>query len=242
MFAIGSSLKDARLRRGLDLPSAAEATKIRSRHLQALEDEQFDLLPGQTYVRGFLKTYADFLGLDGQLYVDEYSSRFWINQDGTPATRRKVRYRRKHHGRIEMNMIVFTLVAITGVTALVIAAWKFGGASSKAVPPASPSRPVAHHATGRPLARLRVQAVEGRSLIDVRVLVRAGRVGRLLYRGTLESGESQTFAERSLLLVVSAPRHVVLWLAGAPPVRLHGVCPRTIAVTPRQITQTVSCH
>ena len=46
MFAIGSSLKDARLRMGLDLTTAAEATKIRSRHLQALEDEPFDVLPG----------------------------------------------------------------------------------------------------------------------------------------------------------------------------------------------------
>jgi cytoskeletal protein RodZ len=119
MFAIGSSLKDARLRMGLDLPTAAEATKIRTRHLQALEDEQFDVLPGQTYVRGFLKTYADFLGLDGQLYVDEYSSRFWVNDDGTPATRRKVRIRRKHHRRIELNMVILTVVAIVGVTTLV---------------------------------------------------------------------------------------------------------------------------
>src|SRR5581483_11069090 len=132
MFEIGSSLKEARRRKGLDLAAASEATKIRVRHLQALEEEHFDVLPGQTYVRGFLKTYADFLGLDGQLYVDEYSSRFWVNEDGTPATRRKVRYRRKHHGRIELNMIVLTLVAIAGVTTLVIAAWKFGGASSNA--------------------------------------------------------------------------------------------------------------
>src|SRR5581483_1459155 len=160
MFAIGSSLKDARLRMGLDLATAAEATKIRSRHLQALEDEQFDVLPGQTYVRGFLKTYADFLGLDGQLYVDEYSSRFWVNEEGTPATRRKVRYRRKHHGRIEMNMIVLTLVAIVGVTSLVIAAWKFGGASSSTQkPPTVPTKPTA--VTRQALAHLTVTAHDG---------------------------------------------------------------------------------
>jgi hypothetical protein len=241
MFAIGSSLKEARLRKGLDLPAAAEATKIRSRHLQALEDEQFDILPGQTYVRGFLKTYADFLGLDGQLYVDEYSSRFWVNEDGTPATRRKVRVRRKHHGRIEMNMIVLTLVAIIGVTSLVIAAWKFGGASSTATPPAAPPAAVAHPKTPE-LARLKVKAVKGSSVIDVRVLTKPGRLGRLLYHGTLERGESQTFAERRIWLSVSSPRHVVLSLNGGTALALAGVCPRTIAVTPRQITQTVSCH
>jgi hypothetical protein len=241
MFAIGSSLKDARLRKGLDLPTAAEATKIRSRHLQALEDEQFDVLPGQTYVRGFLKTYADFLGLDGQLYVDEYSSRFWVNEDGTPATRRKVRYRRKHHGRIEMNMIVLTLVVISGVTALVIAAWKFGGASSTAKTQAPPAPLVTRRATPD-LAQLRVKAIKGSSVIDVRVLTKKGRLGRLLYHGTLERGESQSFAERSIWLSISTPRHIVLALNGGTPLALSGLCPRTIAVTPQQITQTVTCH
>lgn len=244
MFAIGSSLKEARLRKGLDLASAAEATKIRSRHLQALEDEQFDVLPGQTYVRGFLKTYADFLGLDGQLYVDEYSSRFWVNEDGTPATtRRKVRMRRKHHGRIELNMIVLTVVAIFGVTTLVIAAWKFGGASTtvpRKTVPATPAPP--RTVTHRPVARLTVKAVGGSSLVDVHVLGSAGRVGRLVFHGTIERGKSQTFWGRALWLSISSPSHVALALNGSSPLALHGVCPRTVSVTPQQITQTVSCH
>jgi len=246
MFAIGSSLKDARLRMGLDLATAAEATKIRSRHLQALEDEQFDVLPGQTYVRGFLKTYADFLGLDGQLYVDEYSSRFWVNEDGTPATRRKVRYRRKHHGRIEMNMIVLTLVAIVGVTALVIAAWKFGGPSTTTgqKQPLVPSTPRA--AKREALAHLTVTAHGGTSVIDVHVLRSAGRVGRLLFHGTLERGESQTFVQRNLWLSVSFPKHVTLALNGSSSFRLKGTCPIAVTVTPQQMTTatatTSSCR
>jgi cytoskeletal protein RodZ len=243
MFAIGSSLKDARLRKGLDLPAAAEATKIRSRHLQALEDEQFDVLPGQTYVRGFLKTYADFLGLDGQLYVDEYSSRFWIRDDGAPTLRRKVRYRRRHHGRIELNMIVLTLVAIAGVTTLVIAAWKFGGASAgpekRVAPPSTSARRTVTH---RPTARLTVKAVGGSSLVEVHVLAAPGRVGRLLFRGTLDKGTSQTFSNRAFWLSVGTPRHVALSLNGGTPLALAGVCPRTVQVTPQQITSTPSCH
>ena len=246
MFAIGSSLKDARLRMGLDLATAAEATKIRSRHLQALEDEQFDVLPGQTYVRGFLKTYADFLGLDGQLYVDEYSSRFWVNEDGTPATRRKVRYRRKHHGRIEMNMVVLTLVAIVGVTSLVIAAWKFGGASTTGhkQTPKVPTTP--HAVTRQPLAHLTVKALDGSSVIDVHVLRSPGRVGRLLFHGTLERGESQSFVQRNLWLSISFPKHVALALNGGSALPLKGRCPVSVTVTPQQITQqaatTVSCR
>jgi cytoskeleton protein RodZ len=246
MFAIGTSLKEARLRKGLDLPAAAEATKIRSRHLQALEDEQFDVLPGQTYVRGFLKTYADFLGLDGQLYVDEYSSRFWVAEDGSPRTPRKVRVRRKHHGRIELNMIVLTLVAITGVTALVIAAWKFDGgtpAKQANAPVVVPTKPTA--VTRQPLATLVVKAVGGSSLVEIHVLKNAGRVGRLLFHGTLERGESQTFRQHDLWLAVGSPKHILLALNGGSPLTLRGPCPTTAAVTPQAITQqppsTVSC-
>ena len=242
MFAIGSSLKDARLRKGLDLPTAAEATKIRTRHLQALEDEQFDVLPGQTYVRGFLKTYADFLGLDGQLYVDEYSSRFWVNEDGTPSTRRKVRIRRKHHRRIELNMVILTLVAIVGVTTLVIAAWKFGGAAPTVPKPVARPTTAPRTVTHLPLARLTVKAVKGNSLIDVRVMAAQGRAGRLLYHGTLERGKSQTFVNRALLLVVDSPKHIVLSLNGGTPLALDGLCPRSVAVTPQQMTSTVACR
>ena len=76
MFEIGNSLREARERRGIDFAQAELATKIRGKYLRALEDEQFAMLPAQTYVKGFLRTYAEYLGLDGQLYVDEFNSRF----------------------------------------------------------------------------------------------------------------------------------------------------------------------
>src|ERR671925_286723 len=81
MFEIGNSLREARLRQGLDFPEVEHATKIRGKYLRALEDEQFDILPGQTYVKGFLRTYSEYLGLDGQLYVDEYNSRYIPGDD-----------------------------------------------------------------------------------------------------------------------------------------------------------------
>ena len=64
------------MRRGIEFAQAEQATKIRSKYLRALEEEHFELLPSETYVKGFLRTYADYLGLDGQLYVDEFNSRF----------------------------------------------------------------------------------------------------------------------------------------------------------------------
>ena len=76
MFEIGNSLREARLRQGYELPRVEADTKIRAKYLRALEEERFEVLPGETYVKGFLRTYAEYLGLDGQLYVDEFNSRF----------------------------------------------------------------------------------------------------------------------------------------------------------------------
>jgi hypothetical protein len=82
MFEIGNTLREARLRRGLDILQCEAETKIRAKYLRAMEEEHFDLMPSPTYVRGFLRTYADFLDLDGQLVLDEYESRFGIYEIG----------------------------------------------------------------------------------------------------------------------------------------------------------------
>src|ERR1700751_5610151 len=76
MFEIGGSLREARLKRNLTPADVQKAIRIRDRYLQALEEERWELLPGDAYVKGFLRTYADYLGLDGNLYVDEYNNRF----------------------------------------------------------------------------------------------------------------------------------------------------------------------
>ena len=76
MFEIGGSLREARLKRNLTPADVQKAIRIRDRYLQALEEERWELLPGDAYVKGFLRTYADYLGLDGSLYVEEYNSRF----------------------------------------------------------------------------------------------------------------------------------------------------------------------
>ena len=81
MFDIGSSLREARVRQGLDFPELEQLTKIRPKYLRALEDERFDILPAPTYVRGFLRSYADAVGLDPQPFVDEYNSRFTVGED-----------------------------------------------------------------------------------------------------------------------------------------------------------------
>src|SRR3954468_19297473 len=134
MFEIGSSLREARLRQGLDFPELEQTTKIRGKYLRALEDEQFDVLPAQTYVKGFLRNYAEFLGLDGQLYVDEYNSRYVVDPEDVFRPRRNYP-RARQQRRLESRVVLLALLGIAALTALVIVAWKFGGGNGTAVLP-----------------------------------------------------------------------------------------------------------
>jgi cytoskeletal protein RodZ len=72
MPEIGQSLREARMRARIDISEIEAQTKIRAKYLRALENEEWDLLPGPTYVKSFLRTYADALHLDGKLLVEEY--------------------------------------------------------------------------------------------------------------------------------------------------------------------------
>ncbi len=120
MFEIGNTLREARLRRALDIADCESATKIRAKYLRALEEEQFEILPGPTYVKGFLRTYAEYLDLDGRLVLDEYESRFTgrqdhpYNPDGDPSKRRAKR-RRSREGRVLLVASTLVLLASTGL-------------------------------------------------------------------------------------------------------------------------------
>lgn len=69
---IGPTLREARNRRKIDLSEVEAAIKIRIRYLQAMENEEWDALPGGAYTRGFIRTYASYLGLDGERLADDY--------------------------------------------------------------------------------------------------------------------------------------------------------------------------
>jgi cytoskeletal protein RodZ len=123
MFELGNSLREARQRRRIDLVAAEQDTKIRSKYLAALETEDFDVLPGPVFVRGFLRTYSRYLGLDPQLYVDEYNARFGRfedveEHDGPVLGRPGLAHERERRGRRTMRVLV-----VGTVVALALLAW-----------------------------------------------------------------------------------------------------------------------
>jgi transcriptional regulator with XRE-family HTH domain len=76
MPTIGDTLREARMRQHLDIADVESRTKIRAKYLRALENEEFGMLPGPTFVKTFLRTYAEALGLDPQVLVEEYRATY----------------------------------------------------------------------------------------------------------------------------------------------------------------------
>jgi cytoskeleton protein RodZ len=212
VFEIGNSLREARLRQGFDFGRVEDETKIRAKYIQALEDERFEILPAETYVKGFLRTYAEYLGLDGQLYVDEFSSRFASAEEPVVASRPP---RRQRDRTSESSLVVVALAAIVAVTVLVVVAFAFsnddradpaarlggearttGTRAAATPPPSPPSRPRAT------TARLALTAARG----DCWVEVHAGSpVGELLFSGTIEEGETMVFTRKRMWIALGRP-------------------------------------
>jgi len=214
VFDIGSRLREARLRQELDFPELEARTTIRPKYLRALEDERFDILPAPTYIKGFLRSYAEALGLDGQPFVDEYNSRFTIGDEYAVVRTRRVPVQRRERSTRESRMAVLALLAIAVLTALVIAAWRFGGPEHEKVPRLAAQDPgVATVQGGQAAGRVNlvVHAVSGDSWMEVR----SGSVsGQLLYSGTLERGQRKPFQGRRLQLALAEPDNVRLRVNG----------------------------
>jgi hypothetical protein len=204
MFEIGNSLREARVRQGLDYPQIELATKVRAKYLRALEDEEFGLLPAQPYVKGFLRTYAEFLGLDGQLYVDEYNSRF-VSEALHDVPLRRVSPRARQERSVERKVLLLALAGIALLTALVIVAWNYGGGGSGA--PAAVTTQQAPPA----VPELRLTGVGPGTYVEVR---RSSQQGALLLRGTVPRGRVEVIDGSRFWVYIRRPAGLRMTVGG----------------------------
>jgi len=234
VFEIGSSLRAAREQRGLRLADIERATRIRSRYLQALEEERFDLIPGVVYARGFLRTYADHLGLDGERFVDELGSRLTPDEHDAPVPAPRPFQRRRFRLPMRRASIGIGVLLLAG--GLVWLLDTTGGPSRHTVREPPPTRPGPARVANRPApqhrppqdARLVLRATRGRCWLEAHA---GSATGRVLYMNTLEQGQSLSLTQKRIWIRLGAPTALNAILNGRP-ISLPPGTPENVVVRP----------
>jgi cytoskeletal protein RodZ len=206
---IGASLREARMRARIDVSEIEARTKIRAKYLRALENEEWDLLPGPTYVKSFLRTYAEALDLDAKLLVDEYKLRHerLSEVELQPINAAAPGRERRRQGPV-VPPWVFILVVIAGLFFML---YLLGSGNDKPDQAATPSTQTQTQTTDRSPAappppprrvvptriKLRIEATG-----PVNVCLKAG--DKTLINGqTLQAGQrTKTFASKRFRLTL----------------------------------------
>lgn len=141
---VGSTLREARKRREVELSAVEEATRIRPRFLRAIENEEWDALPGGVYTRGFIRTYAAYLGLDGDRLAEDYRRDLeGAGGGGEPGAEHAPMGTAETRGRRRSARLGgwIAVAAVTSIAALAIIALPDGGGGGPRVtrPPSQPA-------------------------------------------------------------------------------------------------------
>ena len=109
---VGQDLRAARLRRGDDLATVSRSLKIRKDHLEALEEDRLEALPGRTYAIGFVRSYADYLGLDSVQCVERFKAEIAgrDNEPAVPAYASGYEESRLPHGWLIIGLVLLAVV------------------------------------------------------------------------------------------------------------------------------------
>ena len=232
MFQIGDSLREARTRRGFSPADVQNGIRIRERYLTALEEERWDMLPGEAYTKGFLRTYAEFLGLNGNLYIDEYNARI-AHRDEEPLVPEALAPKRGPRSGVLRTLVA---ILVLGAAVAGLAAWRLGGASTpthraQATPPVTPivakQKPAATPAAAQPAFAV-LKATRGRSWLQVRA---DGPNGALLFQGFIDQGTTKRFAlDHAVWMRLGRPDLLDLNVAGRL-VTPHSANPANLLLT-----------
>jgi cytoskeleton protein RodZ len=241
---IGASLREARMRARIDVSEIETQTKIRAKYLRALENEEWDLLPGPTYVKSFLRTYAEALDLDAKLLVDEYKLRHeHLSEVELQPINAAAPGRERRRQTPTLPPWFFIAVIFVALVASLYLLGTLGDNSpdQAAQPPPPPAAtqpvpvapPVKRPARPR-TARLRIEATG-----QVYVCLKAGE--RTLVNGeTLEAGErTRTFRSKRFRLTVGN-NAVRLWINGKPKQLQASSDPIGVEITPGRGRQPLS--
>ncbi len=235
MFEIGASLREARTRRGLSLDDVTAGLRLRERYITALEEERWELLPGEAYSRGFLRMYAEFLGLNGNLYIDEYNARIAAHEaeslvpESLAPMKRRGRLFRTIAGVIAIAALVAALAALGSskttttqvqpdLSEVAAAATPMKKAAAAVKPHVTPAKP--------PVALIR--AVSSRSWLSIRI---GGANGKEVFRGFLNRGHSLSYGLRENVWLRIGRPHALAIRIGKDLVRGLPATPANLLLT-----------
>jgi cytoskeleton protein RodZ len=194
MPTIGDSLREARMRQHLDIADVEAKTKIRAKYLRALENEEFGMLPGPTFVKTFLRTYAEMLGLDPHVLVEEYRADYEREDElelqplGPPGVAGRDRYGGPRVGPGAVALLV--LVGIVAVlVAIGLASDEDGGAGEVARTETTPERTTTQRKRKKPPPPTRV-ALRVVPSTPTWVCVDRGVGTPVIFENTIDSAQS----------------------------------------------------
>lgn len=245
VLEIGSSLREARRRRGVGLSEASAATMIRARYLEALEQERPDALPEGPYQRSFLREYAEYLGLDGDILVAEWMLRFQppAPEAAAPPPRRPTVGAALEELRHRRGLILALALVVAG-----IAVWQLSRSGSPtvqsppaiAVTPPGTNAPAAAasartvHLRPKAAAALELTAVHGPSWLLARL---GSSLGPVLAEQTLQPGQTARFGlKKRLWIRLGAPWNLAAAIGGRSMSAALPALTGNVLVTARGIT------
>ena len=203
------------MRRRLDIADVEMRTKIRAKYLRALENEEFGMLPGPTFVKTFLRTYAEMLGLDPHVLVEEYRAKYEREDElelqplGPPS----VSARDRHRGP-RLGPGVVALLVLVGVVAVLVAIGlasdeDSGGGGDAAAPETTEQRTTQRaEPKPRPPRRVALRIVP---VAPTYVCVDRGPGTPVVFESTIE--DTQRFRGRRLRILLGK-RDAELWMNG----------------------------
>lgn len=235
------------MRARIDVSEIEAQTKIRAKYLRALENEEWDLLPGPTYVKSFLRTYAEALDLDAKLLVDEYKLRHerLSEVELQPISAAAPGRERRRQAPVLPPWFFIAVIFVGLVFALYVLGTTGDDPDDDAAAPVTtgtattttsqqPAPPPPAQPAPPRTVRLRLEATG-----PVNVCLKAG--GRTLVNGvTLEAGErTRTFRSRRFLLTVGN-NAVILRINGRPRRLSASSDPIGVEITPSRGRQPLS--
>jgi cytoskeletal protein RodZ len=222
MEGVGGILKDARERRGVTFEDIEDTTKIKKRYLMALELEEWDQMPGRVYAKGFLRTYARYLGLDEQSVCDLYELAIAVKEPGKSggsqqsdgrATRKRSARRLKEvdlHNKPKKTMVY--VLCVVSVAVLVFCVWAYrtyhlddveaDRPPAPLVIPPQPDPPPVVAAVPEPEPEPVIPtSIHLKMDVSEACWLRLADGETLVYEGTLMPGDTQEFSELQTVAV-----------------------------------------